>query len=97
MACEFISTSWKQTHQEEKEWHHSVGQGINCAGVFDCFVFVFRTISHLWSVGTGTMEAYYQNSNQADKDGYDDDYSLSDTQEEEQGLVEQDDENVEMG
>ena len=43
------------------------------------------------------MEAYYQNSNQADKDGYDDDYSLSDTQEEEQGLVEQDDENVEMG
>ena len=28
------------------------------------------------------MEAYYQNSNQADKDGYDDDYSSSNTEEE---------------
>ena len=34
------------------------------------------------------MEAYYQNSIQADKDGYDNDYSLSDTEEEEQGLAE---------
>ena len=39
------------------------------------------------------MEAYYQNSNQADKDGYDDDYSSLDTEEEEQGLVERDEEN----
>ena len=41
-ACEFISTSWKLTHPEEKKWHRSVGDGINCAGVFDCFVFVFE-------------------------------------------------------
>ena len=41
VACEFISMSWKQTHQQEKEGHHSVGQGINSAGVFDCSVFVF--------------------------------------------------------
>ena len=34
------------------------------------------------------MEAYYQNIIQADKDGYGGDYSLSDTEEEEQQLVE---------
>ena len=39
------------------------------------------------------MVAYYRNSNQADKDGYDGDYGSLDTEEEEQGLVEQDEEN----